>query len=93
MSPVDRSSAPPPTEPRPYHFPHITRTTLPIPAALDQLVLACLAKEPAHRPQSAKELSGRLAAIGDPGAWTQEHAHDWWTAHQPGIEGRAPVAT
>jgi len=29
MSPVDRSSAPPPAEPRPYHFPHITRTTLP----------------------------------------------------------------
>ena len=29
MSAVDRSSAPPPAEPRPYHFPHITRTTLP----------------------------------------------------------------
>jgi zinc protease len=25
----DRSTAPLPTEPRPYHFPHITRTTLP----------------------------------------------------------------
>ncbi|HYC89153.1 MAG TPA: pitrilysin family protein [Thermoanaerobaculia bacterium] len=29
MSGVDRSSAPPPSEPRPYHFPHITRATLP----------------------------------------------------------------
>jgi zinc protease len=29
MSPVDRSSAPQPSEPRPYHFPHITRATLP----------------------------------------------------------------
>ncbi len=29
MSSVDRSSAPPPTAPRPYHFPHITRATLP----------------------------------------------------------------
>jgi zinc protease len=26
---IDRSIAPLPTEPRPYHFPHITRTTLP----------------------------------------------------------------
>ncbi|HEV7239847.1 MAG TPA: pitrilysin family protein [Thermoanaerobaculia bacterium] len=29
MSVTDRSNAPSPTEPRPYHFPHITRTTLP----------------------------------------------------------------
>jgi zinc protease len=28
-STIDRSIAPLPTEPRPYHFPHITRTTLP----------------------------------------------------------------
>jgi len=27
--PLDRTTAPSPTEPRPYHFPHITRTTLP----------------------------------------------------------------
>lgn len=29
MTVIDRSSAPAPTEPRPYHFPHITRATLP----------------------------------------------------------------
>jgi zinc protease len=29
MSGIDRTSAPAPTEPRPYHFPHITRETLP----------------------------------------------------------------
>lgn len=29
MTSIDRSTAPAPTEPRPYHFPHITRTTLP----------------------------------------------------------------
>src|SRR6185436_16120825 len=27
--PIDRTTAPPPTAPRPYHFPHITRKTLP----------------------------------------------------------------
>lgn len=29
MTKIDRSTAPLPTEPRPYHFPHITRATLP----------------------------------------------------------------
>ncbi|MEJ7602758.1 MAG: protein kinase [Kofleriaceae bacterium] len=35
--------------------------TRPVPAALDELVLACLAKDPAARPQSADELRNRLA--------------------------------
>ncbi len=59
------------------------RTDRPIPAALDDLVLACLAKDPADRPQSARELSRRLAALEDVGAWTHERAREWWTAHQP----------
>src|SRR4029078_2572084 len=41
--------------------PPSTRTELPIPAALDELVLSCLAKDPARRPQTARELSQRLA--------------------------------
>jgi serine/threonine-protein kinase len=60
-----------------------TRTELPIPPALDELVLSCLAKDPADRPQSARELSQRLAAVMSPDAWTQEHARDWWARHQP----------
>src|SRR6185437_9140696 len=47
------------------------RTELPIPPALDALVLSCLAKDPAERPQSARELSRRLAEVGDASAWTQ----------------------
>ena len=43
--------------------PPSARTELPIPAALDDLVLSCLAKNPAERPQSARELSRRLADI------------------------------
>jgi len=34
--------------------PPSARTDLPIPAALDQLVLSCLAKDPAERPQSSR---------------------------------------
>ena len=56
-----------------------SRSELPIPPALDQLVLACLAKDPAARPQSARELSGRLAGIEGLGVWTEDHAREWWT--------------
>jgi Serine/threonine protein kinase len=63
--------------------PPSARTDLPIPAALDQLVLSCLAKDPAERPQSARELSRRLAEIEGVGTWTQDQAREWWATHQP----------
>jgi eukaryotic-like serine/threonine-protein kinase len=63
--------------------PPSTRSELPIPPALDSLVLSCLAKDPADRPQSAKELSLRLAEIEGTSGWTQERARDWWSTHQP----------
>jgi serine/threonine-protein kinase len=56
-------------------------TPRPIPRALDDLVLSCLAKEPAQRPQSARELARRLAEVEGASAWTQERARDWWVAH------------
>jgi tRNA A-37 threonylcarbamoyl transferase component Bud32 len=64
-------------------IPPSTRTELPIPAALDQLVLECLAKDPADRPQTAKELSRRLGQVEAPGEWPEAKARDWWTLHQP----------
>ena len=63
--------------------PPSARTDRPIPAALDDLVLSCLAKDPDQRPQSARELSLRLAEIEGAGAWTQDRAREWWAAHQP----------
>lgn len=63
--------------------PPSARTDLPIPAALDQLVLSCRAKDPANRPQSARELSRRLAEVEGASAWTQDRAREWWTTHQP----------
>ena len=63
--------------------PPSARTDLPIPPALDDLVLSCLAKDPANRPQSARELSLRLAEMEGASAWTQDRAREWWTTHQP----------
>jgi serine/threonine-protein kinase len=66
----------------------------PIPAALEALVLSCLAKEPDERPPSAEWLAEQLAACRIEEPWTQEHARRWWEAslaHASG-EGR-PAAT
>ena len=64
--------------------PPSTRTELPIPAALDHLVLSCLAKDPAERPQTARELSRRLAEVRGCAAWTEDRAREWWAERQPG---------
>jgi serine/threonine-protein kinase len=66
--------------------PPSAQTELPIPAGLDDLVLACLAKDPARRPQSAKELSRRLADVQCADSWTLESAQEWWAAHQPALQ-------
>ncbi|MEJ7809753.1 MAG: protein kinase [Gemmatimonadaceae bacterium] len=60
------------------------RVALPVPPALDGLVLACLAKEPAKRP-SAAELARSLAVVGATEAepWGEAQAMRWWREHRP----------
>jgi serine/threonine-protein kinase len=67
------------TAPRPPS----TIAELPISPALDQLVLACLAKNPDDRPQSAKELSNRLSELESSSRWNEAQARQWWDKHQP----------
>jgi serine/threonine-protein kinase len=67
---------------------HLQETPLPpsrrteqfVPAALDHLILACLAKAPADRPQSAAAVAAALEAIGV-GSWGAEEATAWWSRH------------
>jgi eukaryotic-like serine/threonine-protein kinase len=49
-----------------------------VPAKLEGVVLACLEKDPNLRPQSAKELSERLAACDDVEPWSADEARQWW---------------
>ena len=58
------------------------RTELPIPAQLERLVLACLAKKPEDRPQNARQLAHSLDSI-DGMTWSEEEAGQWWRQHHP----------
>jgi serine/threonine-protein kinase len=53
----------------------------PVPEDLERLLLSCLEKDPADRPQSAAELRQRLEACQSMGEWTEAHARRWWDRH------------
>ncbi len=59
-----------------------TRTANAVPPALDDVLLAALAKDPSARPATALEFAARLqaACAGEP-AWSDEQAQTWWDAH------------
>jgi eukaryotic-like serine/threonine-protein kinase len=59
------------------------RTELPIPKSLEDVIMACLEKDPQDRPHSAQEITRRLEAGTDVRAWTREDAARWWQIHLP----------
>jgi eukaryotic-like serine/threonine-protein kinase len=62
-------------------------TELPIPRTLDDLLMACLEKDPGQRPASAIELESHLARIQFDAEWTEQRAREWWSAHAPDAIG------
>ncbi len=59
------------------------RAPQPVPPELEALVLSCLAKDPAQRPQTADELMARLAAVPIAGEWSAARARAWWNENRP----------
>jgi serine/threonine protein kinase len=63
--------------------PPSSRTEIAVPRALDDLIMACLAKDAADRPQSAAVLAERQIAADVTASWTEARALDWWQRHHP----------
>jgi serine/threonine-protein kinase len=72
---------------RPSH-----RVDRPIPAALEDLVMQCLEKDPARRPAGAEVVRERLEAVPLTAMWTAERAEQWWAMHRPRPRDARPVA-
>ena len=55
-----------------------TRTSQLIPPRFEQVIMECLEKDPAKRPQSAETLAHRLDESLDGPRWTAKDAREWW---------------
>ena len=67
------------------------RVETPIPASLEQLILLCLAKDPADRPRSAQEIARAIELADDLPAWTRDDAARWWMLNLPESPSAAPA--
>lgn len=69
------------------HLREVVRTPsslgVPVPGDLEAIVMSCLAKDPADRPQTADELALRLSECRFTTHWTEERAAEWWEEHAP----------
>jgi serine/threonine-protein kinase len=62
-----------------------------VPAALEGVVMLCLAKAPAGRFASAEELDAALAGCGCDG-WSHAEAAEWWRGAAAGGAANGAVA-
>jgi eukaryotic-like serine/threonine-protein kinase len=51
-----------------------------VPADLEQVLLACLSKDPEGRPVNAEQLADMLSACEHASLWSRERAREWWSA-------------
>jgi serine/threonine-protein kinase len=63
-----------------------------IPRDFDDLVMACLNKDPDRRPRTAEELSAMAGACKAANMWDQKAARAWWKTNLPEFTPGAPSA-
>jgi serine/threonine-protein kinase len=68
------------------------RTELAVPRELDELVLACLQKDPTLRPQDASQLYQMACQCHFRVEWSSIDAKRWWRAHLPQLTGPLTVS-
>lgn len=54
-----------------------------VPPMLDSIILSCLAKSPADRPQTADALAQLLESVPLDQEWNAERSKAWWDIHLP----------
>jgi serine/threonine protein kinase len=77
-------------------IPPSERSRTPIPAPLENALLACLEKSRAKRPQTARDLAQLIARCPEATQWSVEEADAWWGRHergQPSITAPTPAPT
>jgi serine/threonine-protein kinase len=68
------------------------RTELPIPRELDELVMACLQKDPNLRPQDAEALFRMACECHTCEGWTPDLARSWWEVHMREFTGPLTIS-
>ena len=58
---------------------------------LEALLLRCLAKAPADRPQSAREMGDVLAALSLADRWSSSRRMEWWRAYRQSTAAQTPM--
>ncbi|HET6349378.1 MAG TPA: serine/threonine-protein kinase, partial [Candidatus Krumholzibacteria bacterium] len=68
-----------------------SRTEIDVPHSVEEIIQACLAKNPGDRPASAEQLGDMLAgAAATLPAWTRERAEAWWRTNLPRLCATPP---
>ena len=63
---------------------------VPLPEALDGLVMDCLSKDPDRRPRDAAALRSRLDAVPLEQQWTSHRSMQWWAEHHVELAPESP---
>jgi serine/threonine-protein kinase len=70
-----------------------SRTEIEVPPRLEEILLACLEKDPDDRPGSAQELGQMLEEVAKTlPLWSRERAEKWWRTNLPQLYS-APLAS
>jgi hypothetical protein len=72
--------------------PTLTSRGVALPAQLEDVVLACLEKDPQRRPQTAAELRQRIEAC-QVKSWDRDRVRAWWREHPAGAAGADSLPT
>jgi hypothetical protein len=64
-----------------------------VPADLEDIVMACLAKAPEGRPQTAMSLREMLDGCEDARSWKAADVDAWWVEHEAALEARRVAST